>query len=159
MYNDHLKKSANCNYCQTPETKHHFLLECPKYSSQKTELMNFLVSHPQIYEPIVIADSDLLLGILNSQTKIIKFYLQQSPDTYFSTKLLIRPNCNFAFKVKSTLLYYIIKPNQPKLGIFIYFFILLFLFTFFKKYFWGSSDLLIMQEITLTYSQNNLIDY
>ena len=24
--------------------------------------MNFLVSHPQIYEPIVIADSDLLCG-------------------------------------------------------------------------------------------------
>ena len=38
------------------------LLECPKYSCQRTELMNFLVSHPQIYEPIVIADSDLLCG-------------------------------------------------------------------------------------------------
>ena len=60
--NMHQRDSPNCNHCNIPETTHHFLFECPQYQNQRIELMNFLISHPQIYEPIVIAEKDLLCG-------------------------------------------------------------------------------------------------
>ena len=62
LKNDKLKDSPNCIHCQAPETKKHFLLECPQYQIQRNDLMNWLISKPHIYAYISITDNDLLCG-------------------------------------------------------------------------------------------------
>ena len=62
LFNDHLIDSSKCIHCQAPETRLHFLLECQHYKSQRNDLMNWLISNPEIYGPINITENDLLCG-------------------------------------------------------------------------------------------------
>ena len=62
LCHDHLNNSSLCIHCQTPETKLHFLLECPYYIKQRVDLINWLISNPRIYEAISITEHDLLCG-------------------------------------------------------------------------------------------------
>ena len=62
LFNYHLIDSSKCIHCQAPETRLHFLLECQHYKRQRNDLMNWLISNPEIYGPIKITENDLLCG-------------------------------------------------------------------------------------------------
>ena len=62
LYQDHLSDSTNCIHCDCPETIDHFILKCPKYVNERIDLINSLITQPNIYENITICVNDLLFG-------------------------------------------------------------------------------------------------
>ncbi|MCG8045232.1 MAG: reverse transcriptase domain-containing protein [Candidatus Thiodiazotropha endolucinida] len=77
LFNDHLSENFICT-CGAIETRHHYLLECPMFVEQRNELMNSLVSHPEIYGTIAINDTELVCGNTNlpvSLNKILYDYV------------------------------------------------------------------------------------
>lgn len=84
LFNDHLSEEFTCN-CGAIETRRHYLLECPLFADQRVELMNSLVSHPEIYRAITVDDSSLLFGspelsipLNNSLTTIVINYIRET---------------------------------------------------------------------------------
>lgn len=60
LFNDHLSNSAKCQHCNCDESVDHFLFECPNYTDLRYNLINSLMSHPDIYSNITITSKDLL---------------------------------------------------------------------------------------------------
>ena len=57
-----LKEPPNCTHCNCPETIDHFIFNCPKYSNESTNLINSLITKPNIYSKITVSVHDFLFG-------------------------------------------------------------------------------------------------
>lgn len=62
LFNDHLNDNPNCTTCNVPETSEHFLFHCPKFSTERINMINTLLSKQDLYSKITISSNDMLKG-------------------------------------------------------------------------------------------------